>query len=67
MRVFLGIILGGLLTIAAAYIHDSMMVDRQGASAQAMVNWDVVSREWQGLQTDVRALGDRIHDQLANR
>jgi len=38
MRLFLGIILGGALTIGGAYVADKT------AGAQPMVNWDVVSK-----------------------
>lgn len=65
MRLFLGIILGALLTVAAAYIHDTTM--GSSASAQPLVNWDVASRDWQGVQASVREMSDRIHDQWAKR
>lgn len=35
MRLILGILIGIVLTIGAAYIHDSSSADRQ------LVNWDV--------------------------
>ena len=43
MRVFLGIILGVLLTVGGAYVADS------SAGARPMVNWDVVSKNIDGL------------------
>ena len=67
MRLFLGIVLGVLLTVATAYIHDSTLIDRREVAARPMVNWDVVSRDWAELRANVRALGDRLHEQLANR
>jgi hypothetical protein len=45
MRVLLGIILGVLLTVGAAYVADSSA----GATARPMVNWDVVSKNFDGL------------------
>lgn len=48
MRVFLGIILGILLTVGAAYVADS------SAGATPMVNWDVVSKNFDGLTSLAR-------------
>ena len=49
MRTFFGMILGCLLIIAAAYVHDSMatstVANGTGAS-NMLVNWDVAAREW---------------------
>jgi hypothetical protein len=39
MRLILGIILGGALTIGGAYV-----ADKTAAPAQPMVNWDVVGK-----------------------
>jgi hypothetical protein len=38
MRLFLGIILGGALTIGGAYVAD------KASGTQPMVNWDVVGK-----------------------
>ncbi len=47
MRVFLGMILGAALTIAAAYYWDSMRTSSAaGAENRPMVNWDVVQSNW---------------------
>jgi hypothetical protein len=67
MRMFVGIIFGVLLTAATAYIHDTLFVDRHDTATRPIVNWEVVSRDWQDLQANVCALGDRLHDQWANR
>jgi len=66
MRLFLGMILGAVLTVALAYVHDTNAVARTPAG-QTMVNWDVVNRNWQDLRTSVRAMGDRIHDEWVKR
>ena len=50
MRLFFGIIIGIALTVGGAYVADSMA----GAGAASMVNWDVVSKNFEGV-TDVRA------------
>ncbi len=67
MRVFLGIVLGVLLTIAAAYVHDLTAGPGSSAASQTLVNWDVVRGDWQGLRAGVRELGNRIQDQWAKR
>jgi hypothetical protein len=50
MRFFLGLVLGSLLTIGAAYVLDSRttvaQMPQDSAIERPMVNWDVVSRNW---------------------
>jgi hypothetical protein len=65
MRVFLGIILGVLLTVSGAYVADSIITGPQVAAPTAeqraeppavrrtMVNWDVVGRRWERLKQRV--------------
>jgi hypothetical protein len=68
MRVFLGIILGIFITVAGAYIYDSMTVGTAVATAQApagdvtkpMVNWDVVDRNWRVFTDRVRHAWSRL-------
>jgi hypothetical protein len=60
MRVFLGMILGALLLVAAVYSYDSMQTSTvaSGQAAQAsrtIVNWDVAATDWHALKT-------RAHD-----
>jgi hypothetical protein len=59
MRLLLGIILGGLLTVGGAYLYDShnaMSAITEPASAQrSLVNWDVVGTKWQQLTQRARA------------
>lgn len=50
MRVFLGMILGAFITISAAYISDA----GAGVGERTMVNWDVVSENWQAAKTRVQ-------------
>jgi len=59
MRVLLGMILGALLTIGAAYAIDTWRapaaVAGTSSSAQkTMVNWDVVGKNWNRLTGRVR-------------
>ena len=56
MRFVFGIVIGALLVIGAAYIHDASIDLAQTPSARAMVNWDVVSE-------NLRGLNGWLHDQ----
>jgi hypothetical protein len=50
MRFILGIIVGGLLTIGVAYVSDNTAA----GVARPMVNWDVVSKNLDGLSAFAR-------------
>ena len=50
MRTFFGIILGVALTIGGVYVADSM----SGTGAAQMVNWDVVSKNFDDVKSAVR-------------
>jgi hypothetical protein len=66
MRVFLGIILGIFLTIASAYVIDSLTTGPATATAETtvqqrpMVNWDVVGANWHGFTESVRLGWNRL-------
>jgi hypothetical protein len=69
MRVFLGIIIGVFLTIASAYVIDSVTTGPATASASAdaataarrpMVNWDVVDHNWHAFTESVRVGWNRL-------
>ncbi len=64
MRVLLGIILGGILTVGGAYLYDShhaLEAANAPASAQRpLVNWDVVGIKWQRLSERARAEWFRV-------
>jgi hypothetical protein len=53
MRFFLGMIFGALLLVAVAYIHDDHSSDA-ALQPRNMVNWNVVSENWQALKTRVQ-------------
>ena len=59
MRVLIGIILGGVLTVGGAYVYDShntLAAAAAPASAQRpLVNWDVVGTKWNHLTARARA------------
>jgi hypothetical protein len=61
MRIILGMILGALLTIGAAYVLDGGRVEAGTATAERpMVNWDVVGKNWDRLTTRVRSEFTRL-------
>ena len=64
MRVLLGIILGGILTVGGAYLYDShnlIAAANAPASVQRpMVNWDVVGTKWDRLTERARAEWTRL-------
>jgi hypothetical protein len=61
MRVFLGMILGALLTILGAYAVDHMTASAAGTTTatteRPMVNWDVVEGRWHSLRADLQEFG----------
>ncbi len=71
MPVLLGFILGVLVTIAGAYEYDSTTgraangLSANSAGGQApMVNWNVVSDNWENLQTTVRAKAENLEQTI---
>ena len=64
MRVLIGIILGGALTIGGAYLYDShnalTAADEPASAQRPMVNWDIVGGKWNHLTTRARAEWIRI-------
>lgn len=64
MRVFLGLILGGLITIGAAYLYDShnalAAANDPAVRQQPLVNWDVVGEKWNVLTERARTEWNRV-------
>ncbi len=64
MRVLFGIILGAVLTVGGAYLYDShnaLNAANAPASVQRpMVNWDIVSNNWQHLTEKARSEWNRV-------
>lgn len=71
MRILIGMILGAILTVAAAYSIDSMNTSTVASGPNAtdnkpMVNWDVVQTNWKNFKeraqqgwSDLRARVER--------
>jgi len=59
MRVLIGIILGGVLTVGGAYVYDShntlAAADAPASAQRPLVNWDVVGTKWNHLTARARA------------
>ena len=67
MPVLFGIILGVLLTVAGAFAYDSASGRAQNGLPPSaagghppLVNWDVVTEDWHGLELNLRGLGENI-------
>ena len=60
MRVLIGIILGVILTIGGAYLYDSHTAAPTASAQRPMVNWDVVSNNWNRLTERARAEWTRL-------
>jgi hypothetical protein len=62
MRFLLGIIVGAALTILTAYVVDSRtnVAGIETATTRQMVNWDVVSQNWQQFSDRVRGEWRRL-------
>jgi hypothetical protein len=76
MRIILGMILGAILTVVGAYSYDVVTgkvaapTDVPGNVAvneRPMVNWDVVGKNWQSLETNLREMATRVHEQWTKR
>jgi hypothetical protein len=62
MRLLLGIILGALITVGAAYVYDSAHTPATATAAaqRPLVNWDVVGAKWDGLTRRAHAEWTRL-------
>jgi hypothetical protein len=61
MRLLLGMILGSLLTVGAAYISDQR---EDPANAHPMVNWEVVEQKLAVLTADAKQKWDEFTRQM---
>lgn len=64
MRPLLGIILGGILTVGAAYLYDNhhavRAADTQLSAQRPLIKWDVVGRKWDHLTDRARSEWTRL-------
>jgi hypothetical protein len=63
MRFLLGIIVGAALTVLTAYIVDNraaVVGVETTSTTQKMVNWDIVSQNWQQFSDRVRGEWRRL-------
>ena len=73
MRVFLGMILGAILTVVGAFSYDVLSgkavttADVTASDERPMVNWDVVGKNWQNLETNLREMATRVQEQWTKR
>jgi hypothetical protein len=58
MRILIGIVLGGVLTVGGAYVYDShnalAAADAPASAQRPLVNWDVVGTKWNRLTVRAR-------------
>jgi hypothetical protein len=63
MRLIFGMILGAILTVVGAYVHDTVWIGPAGATGveqRPMVNWDVVSSSARNLGKSAREQVDKL-------
>lgn len=64
MRLLLGIILGGILTVGGAYLYDShnsvRAADAPASAQRPLVNWEVVGTKLQHLTERARSEWNRV-------
>ena len=63
MRLFFGIILGVMITIGGAYIHD--LSAEPASTTGKMVNWDVVSARWASVTGQVRQMTSQVQNKFS--
>jgi hypothetical protein len=68
MRLVFGIILGVLITIGAAYVHDSSATGPgPDTEDRRMVNWDVVHKDFRDLGAKLSAEWNRLTGHLGDK
>jgi hypothetical protein len=71
MRVFLGMILGAILTVLGAYLFDHLATgpattaSESATAPRTMVNWDVVGRNWQSVKLQLNQGWTKLSSQIA--
>jgi len=73
MRVFIGMILGAILTVLGAYLFDHLATgpattasESESATApRTMVNWDIVGRNWQSVKLQLNQGWTKLSSHIA--
>jgi hypothetical protein len=66
--IFLGVILGILLTVGSAFTYDTLSgraatsTSTIASDPRPMVNWDVVSKDFSDLRANLVEVGNRVQD-----
>ena len=64
MRLLLGIIIGGFLTVGGAYLYDSHnaleAANSPSTAQRPLVNWETVNTTWQQLTVRARSEWNRV-------
>ncbi len=69
MRLFLGMILGCLLTIGFVYIHDvrassTVASNTTGVESRQIVNWDVAAANWNKMTESARHAFSKLRESV---
>lgn len=70
MRVFLGMILGCLLTIGIVYVHDvrassTVASSTTGVETRQIVNWDVAQANWNRITDGARQAWTKLRENVS--
>lgn len=60
MRFIFGIVVGAILTVAAAYVHDSNLTPSSDLRQRPLVNWEVAGALRDAGVTQIRQLWSRV-------
>ena len=66
MNFIFGVIVGVLVTIGAAYVHDAA-ISGSDRDARLLVNWSAFTADMQSLNDDVSAAWHRLTDGVKSR
>lgn len=73
MRVFLGMILGAIITVVGTFSYDTLTgkavttTDAPASDERPMVNWDIVGKNWQSIETNLREMATHVREQWTKR
>ena len=68
MRLFIGMIVGCVLTIVVAYLHDASFdtasTGGPAATSRQIVNWDAAASEWALAKHNMRVAWDKLRSDV---